>query len=197
MGILDFLIAVLLLAFAVVLVVFIAGSVFKPLFSFLRELKEKVIIDKAIARLEKVEKFRNEDNFNASLQELRKAFLYDIFQTERSLSTLKEHHQNALSRCIAAAEQLGGRLENLGVVEKVLIERSEILVLYTKALSSYQSIRQRREGKKMPSWSKNEFETRIAQIKGELSRNQKTLDEELNKLFMFLKNRSQENIIYH
>lgn len=194
---LDFFVAAVLILASVALIYFIASSILRPLSSFLFELREKSLISQAAKRLDKVEKLLGEDNFHASLEELRKAFLFDVFRTETGLKALKDHHQNTLSRCIAAAEQLGGRLENLAYVEKILIERSEILLIYSKAISSYQSLKARREGKKIPTWSKNEFETRIAQIKGELSRNQKSLDEELNKLFMFLKNRSQENIVYH
>lgn len=196
---LDYIIASVLIVFSLFLIYFIGSSILKPLSAFLWELREKSLINKASARLNKVEKLLGEDNFHASLEELRKAFLYETFKSDAGLKALKEHHENALARCIAAAEQLGGRLENLAHVEKTLLERSEILAIYSKALTSYQSLRYRRtsEGKKMPSWSKTEYETRIAQIKGELGRNQKLLDEELNKLFMFLKNRSQENIVFH
>ena len=194
---LDLIIAALLILFSLMLIFIIGFSVLRPLSKFIFEIREKTIVDRAAKRLEKVEKLLNEDNFHASLEELRKAFIYNTLSTEQGLKALREHHENALSRCIAAAEQLGGRLENLAYVEKILNERAEILSLLNKALGSYQNLKARREGKKTPSWSKNEYQARIVQIKGELSRNQKLLDEELNKLFMFLKNRSQENIVFH
>ena len=195
----DFIISLVLFLTALSLLAYLVYSATKPILSLFRTFKETSKIKVASQRLASVEKLLNDDEVTKALDILRKTFLFDRFQTQPALLALTTHHQETLSKCINAAEQLGGRLENLADVEKILLQRSEMLSIYNKAIYSFESLKLKRtnEGKKVPSWSKEEYKTRVAQIKQELSRNEKSLEEEINKLFMFLKKRSQENIVYH
>ncbi len=195
----DLIIPLILLLFALCVLTFLVYSAIRPLVSLFKVFKESSKIKLASQKLQNVEKLLEQDKIKKALEELKKTFLVDHFKTEQGIKALSTHHQEALSSCIAAAEQLGGRLENLAKVENILTERSEMFSIYNKANQSFQSLKNKRlkEGKNIPNWSKEEYKTRIVQVKQELARNEKSLEKELNKLFMFLNNRSQENIVYH
>ena len=195
----ELFISLLLLLFALSILIFLVYSLLRPLLSLFKVFKETSKIKFATQKLQSVEKLLEQDKTAKALEELKKTFILDRFQTEQSIQALSSHHQEVLSKCISAAEQLGGRLENLAKVESMLSERTEMLTLYNKASFSFQNLKNKRlkEGKKIPNWSKDEYKTRVEQIKQELGRNEKSLEEEINKLFMFLNNRSQENIVYH
>ena len=94
---------------------------------------------------------------------------------------------------------MNSRAKNIADVERLFMERNELMSLYMKARESYHNLRFRREkaGKNIPDWSKSDFEKRITEIKKELKRNESALQEALDQLFEALATPGEENIVYH
>lgn len=213
MQLIDFIIAICLLVFALLCVLYLGRLILSPILSLLglfsggRSSGSSYSAGsrmfgrhrKAVSRLRRVDALIAENRCQDALKQLRRAVVFEVSSGPEGVHAVREHHQNFLSRCLLLAEEMGSRAENIAEVERLFIERAELQKLHLKAVESFKSLKYRREqaGKHVPTWSKADFEQRIGEIKSELSKNENNLQEALKKLFDSLGQPVTENIVYH
>lgn len=191
--------AIFLASLAVTVLVCLCLLLFVPLYRLLRTGADSSRAHKAAAALGKVDQLIEKAQYPEALRQLRRNFVFDTPVSARTVEALKEHNQNLLSRCLVIAEEMSKRAPNIAEVEGLLLARSELQELFLKVNVSYHTLKSRRDqaGKKMPTWSKSDFEARIEEIRKELRQNEEMLKKELDLLFGFLSEDARENIIYH
>ena len=205
MGLLNFIISIVLLGIACWLVWVIGGAMVAAVLELIgrstpgAKPKRFGKLKKVASRLEKVDALLSQHKCLEAIKMMRKAYVVDIAKTPERIALIKDHHQNFLSRCLLIAEEMGSRADNIAEVERLFIERNELLNLLQKASESYQNLKFRREqaGKNIPSWSQTDFEQRIKEIQKELTRNESELENALGTLFSALGTPTSENIVYH
>ncbi len=199
MELLGFLVALCMAVMAVLLICYLLFLLLMPLRDLIRDGREAARVRTASRRLEQVDTLISQGKTGLALKALRRAVVYDATGSEAIVESLKEHHQNLLSRVLVLAEEVGGRPTNIADVERLLLERAELQKLLLKALDSFRSLRFRREraGKNLPDWSKSDFDGRITEIRKELSRNQEFLEKALDQLFKNIEGSASEQIFYH
>lgn len=171
-----------------------------PCFGWLRGSKDLRRLRRAAERVKRFDSLVNDEKFRPALSELRAAVIYDAPSLSEIISSYREHYQNLLSRMLLVAEELNKRPEGLPDVERLLFERVDLMTLQIKVNDTFRKLRAKRtnEGKDLPSWSKEDFEKRLAEVKQELSRNQAHLEDHLKLLFAHLEKPSGEDqIVYH
>ena len=151
----------------------------------------------------KADKLIEEKQFKKAIKVLRKSINLEKEPTETTLASVKEHHENILSRFLTISEALGVRITNLQQVESLFSEHADLNVQMARAKLSFQKLQEKRGklGKEIPSWSKEDFNSRKKEIKVERLANIKELKKELEELYKTLANPappSQESdITYH
>lgn len=170
-----------------------------PLFAIVKDRRQSSKLKKAADRLEEVDGLIAERKFPVALKILKQLIIFDPVEHPKSVESVREHHQNVLTRCLIISEELGSRAENLAEVERLFIQRSELQTLLIKAGDSFRSLQERREqaGKDIPQWSKSDFEQRLKDIRAELDANQVLLTKAADQLFSALESPRSEGIIYH
>ena len=154
---------------------------------------------RAAKRLENIDQLIERSSFSQALRELEKAFLLQKFSTREMVQTVREYHQGLLSRCLVVSEQLGGRLSNLPEVERLLDQLAEQQAMLLKTEEMYRRISSKRsnEGREMPSWSQNDFATRLAEMRSELVATRKALATAVTKLIKSAETPESTNVTYH
>ena len=152
--------------------------------------------------LAKVDQLLEANKTTEALKQLRKAIVLDPRLSESTLTRLKDHHQNILSRCLIIADETGSNAENIADVEHLLMQRIELQQLLLQAKESFSKLKHRREkaGKNIPSWGKSDFDQRIKQIEEELKKNHEDTVVSVDKLFSNLSNPKpdkEDDIVYH
>ena len=171
-----------------------------PIVGSLQGRKDTKKFRRAAEKIVEADNSITEGQFPEALKILRSAPLFDIFENPEIIELVREHHQNILSRCVLIAEELQTRPEGLADVERLVLERTELQTLYSRAADSYSSLRNRREkaGKEIPSWSRSDFEKRITDIQSELEKNRLLLTAAFQTLFTSIENsRRDGDIVYH
>jgi hypothetical protein len=166
----------------------------------LRAGRERWVLKNARESLERTDRFLAGQNYRDALREIRKAVLFKPFYRESSLSSLRAHYDNLLSRVLIIADRASPEQFDIARLERLLNERTELVALNVKAENAYRKLLLRREksGKDIPSWSKEDFEKKSAEIRGELNRNGKELKEELQKFSEIISQpRPRDEIVYH
>lgn len=195
----DFIIGTTLGVIGALLCVYFIKQLASPLVSLLKIGGQKTKVNKTSKRIVKIDQLISSGKTSKAINELEKSFLLDIPKTLPSISEIRMHNQEVLSRCLTIAEDKGAKVENIAQVEHLLLERTELFTLYLKAKESFSTLRTKRkkEGKKTPDWSKNEFQNKIEQIEDELHKNNVSISIELKKLFDYLSKDNSEDIVYH
>ena len=195
----DFIIALFLAGIGCLLVGYLLWVLVFALAHFRNKGAGSIQYRRATKRVEVADKLMTENRHPEALQELRKAVLLGVFYNPNLIEALKEHHQNILSRCLIISEESNSRIENIADVERLFLERTELLSLLSTAQESFGRITKRREmaGKSTPDWSKKDYKKRIGEIKKQLLDNQKKLREELKSLFVLKKASVEDSVTYH
>lgn len=136
-----------------------------------------------------VDEFIAKDEYPKALALLKTLPTLKLVSTPEAIEQFKEHHQNILTRALLLAEELNARLAPLPEVERLILERVDLLQLYVKAKEAFDSLKVKRQraGKSLPSWSKDEFEQRLSQVKKELQQNEQLLSKSLGEMFDAIK----------
>ncbi len=156
-------------------------------------------ITKAVRRLKLSDELLEAERYAEALRELQSAVLFDFHFNSRSIAEMKDHHQNILSRCLIVAEHLGGQLTNIAEVERLILERAELQLLYLRTDEAFQSVSRRRttSGKELPAWSRADFSRRLDEVKQELGRNREQLRTEFLRLFQSAGTSTATDVTYH
>ncbi|HQH26162.1 MAG TPA: hypothetical protein PLP17_02100 [Oligoflexia bacterium] len=199
MNSLDFLVIFVLGTLGVVFLVYLSALILLPLAEFFRILRSSSHVRSIAGRLKHVDKLIAERKYLDALKALRKSVMAELIIAPAVVESLREHHQNVLSRCLVIAEELNSHPANIAEVERLLTERVELHVLLIRASESYQGLKNRRErsGKSFPLWSKTEFEKRSSQIRSEIKRNSTALEAALDHLFSSVASGAKDSITYH
>ena len=199
MGPVDFVVMFLLALCGVGLLLYLLWTIFFPLSLLFRGRPGSVRLARASRCVKSTDQLIEAKHFDLAIRELRRSLLVDVTGTEKLLRELKDHHQNILSRCIVIAEQLGGHLDTLPDVEKLLIERTQLLSLLESTHHAFHNVTEKRTraGKALPAWSKEEYKNRAAQVKSELRRNLRELEAAYEKLFSSITTKEGTPIVYH
>lgn len=200
MNLLNFTFALILLAIALVLLWYFVGILYRQIFRGGSLNRGNYRLKRALKRIQKADDLMAANEFTQAIAELRRAILLDMRGTPKVIGQIKEHHQNILSRCLIIAEELGSRAPNIAEIEKLFLERAELLNLELKTGIAYAKFRSRRQtaGKEIPDWSKGDFERRAKEVREELARNLRDLQDGLNELFTSIQTpASKDNITIH
>lgn len=173
-----------------------------PFRAVLREMvgtKDFMRFRRSLQRLKRFDELVEMERWPEAVRELERAVVLDALSSRQLISSIKEHHQNLLSRALQVAEHHSARAESLAEVEQLFIERSELQVLYLKANDAFRRIQDRREevGKPLPKWSQGDYLKRIREVSMELSANKSALQHLLAKLFQEIQTPKRDEIIYH
>src|SRR5690606_22946215 len=110
--------------------------------------------------LEDFDKYLDEGSIEKASLTLRSTPYLDVPHNSEFLSKIRTHHQEVLDRCLGITDKLNTRAINLGELEALFSERSELLHLFFKARFSYETLQDKRqnEGKPIPLWTQAEFD---------------------------------------
>ncbi len=199
MGTSDFIIIFFLSLIGSGVFLYFAWALLSPASLLLRGGKGSFRLSRVANRLKRIDQLLDAEQFDLAIRELRRCVLVNISGSEKVLRELKSHHQNILSRCIVIAEQLGGKLDSLPDVERLLIERTQLLHLFDNTHQAFHKVTEKRvrAGKALPTWSKEEYRKRVKQVKSELKRNLGELEEAYEKLFSSITQKEGEQVTYH
>jgi hypothetical protein len=151
------------------------------------------------ASLERADAALQNNNYKGAVAELVKAPVFDALSSRSLIQAAKDHNQNVLSRCVITAEALQTHLQDLGEVERLLLENAELQLLRLKAKESYRRLEARRADskKKLPEWTKSDFKKREQEISQAFEDNRKALTISFSRLFASLDALRDEGITYH
>ena len=199
MNVLTYTSALLLLAVGVaVLGAFVAllvGAV-RPA---LKRPKFSLRLKRAQAALARADASLTANDKRTAVSELSRAIITDSFSNRDLIQAVQEHNHGVLSRCVVVAEALGTHAENLGEVEQLLLENSELQLLKIKAHDAFQRIEAKRSQTKkpVPEWTKADFSRREREVDTALNQNRIRLTEALSRLFSSLESSENPGIVYH
>ena len=154
---------------------------------------------RSLQRLRRFDELVEMERWNEAIRELEKAVVFEALSSRQLISSIKEHHQNLLSRALQIAEHFSARVESVAEVERLFIERAELQILFVKANEAYRRLQDKRgeSGKSLPKWSQGDYLKRIREVTGELHSNRRALEQQLAKLFDEIQTPKREEIIYH
>ena len=154
---------------------------------------------KSLVRLRKFDELVELENWADAVKELERGVVFDALSSRQLVSSIKEHHQNLLSRVLQVAEHYSARAESIGSVERLFLERAELQMLTIKANDAYQRIQDKRTeaGKDLPKWSQSDYLRKIKEVNDQLSLNKDALVRELAILFHEIQTPKKDEIVYH
>ncbi len=201
----NFIVAFILAVIGFVLTILFARLIVIQLLPLLKALKitgrsRSRSINKAALRIKKADDYIKNNELKKAALELQKAFLVDLFSSKEVIFKLKEHHQNALSRCLLIAEEQNSRIKNIAELERLLSGRIDLQLLLIRAKESLEQFQNKRKqkGQKTPAWSTKEFSSKINSIQEELNKNRSDLNKALKTLFQTLLAKTpKKDIVYH
>jgi len=205
-GFIDFVIALLLTGCGTILLLFIIRSLLHPLLPNARFPSLKFLgtlrggkLRKIAKKLTKVDAFIDQQKPSQAIALLRTSFFLSPAAREDAIAQARDHNQAVLSRCIIVSNQLSVKLTNLPEVERMLLERAEIQSLMLKTRQAYRRISKKRAeaGRDIPSWGKEDFESKIGAIQQELQTNAKLLQAELERMFDLFSGDAQSDVTLH
>lgn len=154
---------------------------------------------RSLARLRKFDDLVQLEKWSEAVKELERGVVFDALSSRQLVSSIKEHHQNLLSRALQVAEHFSARAESVGTVERLFLERAELQLLSIKANDAYQKIQDKRSeaGKDLPKWSQSDYLRKIKEVNDQLNINKNELQKALLNLFQEIQTPKKEEIIYH
>jgi len=154
---------------------------------------------RSLARLKKFDELSSLDRWGDAVRELERSVVYDALSSRQLVVSIKDHHQNILSKALLVAEHYSARAESLGTVERLFLERAELQTLLIKAHEAYQRIQEKRSeaGKELPKWSQSDYLGRIKEVSLQLSMNRDSLERALPLLFQEIQTPKKDVIVYH
>jgi len=181
------------LAFALLFVLF--RSVSREFFGTRDFLKFR----KSLGRLRKFDELVELEKWAEAVKELEKGVVYDALSSRQLVASIKEHHQNLLSRALQVAEHFSARADSVGAVERLFLERAELQLLTLKASDAFQRIQEKRTdaGKNLPKWSQSDYLKKIKEVNDQLGLNKVALQKELGNLFLEIQTPKKDEIVYH
>ncbi len=199
MNIILLTIAVILLVVGSTLTLFFAWILYVQAARFLLGNQSIFRTKRAYKRIEQVDRLLAARDFRGALSELRRSAWIEVPTNRESIRAASEHNQNILSRVLIVAEELGGRAENIAQVEQLLVQFTELQLLYLKANDSFNKLKSKREqaGKTLPTWGKTDFDTRLTEVKRELTKVSTELRNALDKLLNSVQTPANTNVTYH
>ncbi|MFN8390419.1 MAG: hypothetical protein U0136_09035 [Bdellovibrionota bacterium] len=196
----SFLVAFLLAVGGLALTLYFVWVLFDPIIRTFGGQQQLTRTKRMTDRIARVDSLIDEKQFKEALKLLRSAPIYDVFERPELLALIRDHHQNILSRCVVLAEELDTHPANLADVERLALERTELLSLFIRARESFKSLKSRRQknGKDVPMWSRADFDQRLTDIQTELANNRIALKAAFDKLFDSIESSPKPNdIVYH
>ena len=199
MELFDFFISLVLLGFSFALLAYLLQLLLAPVRGSYQGTRGSFKLKRSLKRIADADQFLEEKKLDEALRELRKATLLDLHPDMEMIGPLREHHQNILSRFLVISEEYGSRIGNIAVVEQLFLDQTELHLDLVRAKTSYNKLQDRRKqsGKDIPSWSKNDYQARISEVKKALGHNQRQLSRELDRLITDIKTPVGESITYH
>lgn len=196
---LQYTFALVLGIFSAALAAILAFFVFRALVRSFLGTKDFLKFRRSLQRLRRFDELVEMDRWSEGVRELEKAVVYDALSSRQLISSIKEHHQNLLSRTLQVAEHFSARGESVAEVERLFLERAELQLLYLKANEAFRRIQERRNeaGKELPRWSHADYSKRIRDVSAQLQLNRRSLEEHLGKLFQEIQTPRRDEIIYH
>jgi len=154
---------------------------------------------KSLVRLRKFDELVEMEKWGEAVKELERGIVFDALSSRQLVSSIKEHHQNLLSRVLQVAEHYSARAESIGTVERLFLERAELQMLTIKATDAYQRIQEKRTeaGKDLPKWSQSDYLRKIKEVNEQLALNKDALQKELANLFQEIQTPKKDEIVYH
>lgn len=199
MNVIDYTLSIFVFTTGVVISLFLLRCMLVPVLPLFLELRTGFRTKRIASQIAAVDAAIDTKQWKQALALLKESFHMSCANSRQAVYHLREHHQNVLSRCLVVAEEIGSRLENIGDVERLLLQRSELQLLCLKASESFQKLKlqRRKQSKELPDWSKNDFERRVDQVKKEIAENEKELQKALQALFTAIDAYSADSIVYH
>lgn len=200
MNVLQYTATLFLAAAGLALTIVLLWFLLSALFLTVAGTRDYLKFRKAAQRLKRVDELLEGELYADALKELRRSVVFDARSSRQLIATLRDHHQNVLSRCLVISEALGSRSENIANIEQLFLERTELQLLLLKAHDAYRRLQDRREqaGKALPAWSQADYDKRLRDVASELLRNKRVLIGELDTLFSNLQAPPKpEEIVYH
>ena len=139
--------------------------------------------------LDDVLKEMKDDQIDAALHQLPKAFLFEhIKLSPELLGPVGRHNLTALGEIIHISKKKMIRLENLGKIEGLLDARIHMMKNYFEISANHQELRKKRrkEGKSLPEWADGEYKGRLDDLLKDLDENYNSLADEMSVIFQRL-----------
>jgi hypothetical protein len=154
---------------------------------------------KSLVRLKKFDELVELEKWGEAVKELERGVVFDALSSRQLVASIKEHHQNLLSRALQVAEHYSARAESIATVERLFLERAELQMLTIKANDAYQRIQEKRNdaGKDLPKWSQADYLRKIKEVNDQLDINKDELQRELAALFEEIQTPKKDEIVYH
>jgi len=154
---------------------------------------------RSLQRLRRFDELIEMERWTEAVRELERSVVYDALSSRQLIFSIKEHHQNLLSRALQVSEHFSARAESVGTAERLFLERAELQVLYLKANETFRRIQDRRTeaGKDLPKWSQADYLKRIGEVNSQLLLNRQALEQTLTKLMQEIQTPRRDDIVYH
>lgn len=195
----DFLIALFIGGIGLFLVGYLLWQLCGPLFGWLSSSRDLFRLRKALVRVNKADEYIRDGKLDLALRELERSFVLHVTNSRELINSVREHNQTILSRCLVVAEGLGGTFQNLPHLERLLLERAEIQLVSLKTVEAFRNIASKRgrAGKELPSWGKTDYQRRSQEIRRELEKNHKALEQAFQEFFLSIRTPVRHNVTYH
>lgn len=170
------------------LTLLLLSSLWRPVSSLFRKVKSVGSVRNSNKQMVEIDALLDGQDYSKALIVLRQMALANAVYAETQQVFFSRSHQNILSRCLIVADELGITLGNLDTVERQLAVRSELLVLLGRTEEAYDRFltRRERDRKDAPKWTKDQFLSKINDIKANMDANSKDLTHEWTVLFSTL-----------
>lgn len=199
MGPVDFTLTVIALFLCLALLVYFTRILCSHLFILPGHFLDSFRLRRSISCIRKADALLEENRAQEALRELEGAFLLEACGSKEVVEFAREQHQAILSRCLVAADALGGTFEDLPDIERTLNERSELFLSRLRLQEAFRKISQRRgeAGKELPSWGKAEHRRRVLELEQLISENKARLHLLIPHFLEKLQSPGKESITYH
>lgn len=135
----------------------------------------------------------------SSLALLEVSFILDSKGGRDVITAVRNHHHNLLNRMVSVSDMMDLHIENLGALERLLIERSDkqsALFDAEESLQRFQTMR-KQQGKSTPQWGVDEYNNKIAELRSALEQNRKLFVVELEIATSSLRQGKSGGQMYH
>lgn len=194
----DLLIAIVLGLLGLVLIVTMARIYLRAIFGDTRGWAENYRFRQRERNLKSADQALQSIVTAAGLRLLRESFFLDQVRGDIGLvEKVNAHHMALLERLLRIADEQSKHLPNLAIVEDLIQTRCELMRGYQEAVTGRESMLKNRK-RAVPAWALEEYRKKLDQIADQLRTNRKTLEGQLNELFVVLqREKATLQITYH